>query len=354
MKKLFPIALVVIVGVIGWMSFQNTQQNNTTTSTANSTQSSDTTKRTTAGGTDANPAQQGVGSVQLSQTEVEDEEFFSDEEIRPATELYSSASEAMQALNKAATDYDDLVLEQFAELGKDCSWCPELYKEVQAKLFSNETNEDEKSYFAEVLAISGSVDNVQFLVDAIGKAPNPDMADIFTEALEITYGGEEVVSYLGEKLNTSDETLQESVVAALTNHGSKQAIDLLYNQTKQSGDPDGYYSLGIGLGEVIPDNDSIPHLVEIAKKQDEYSHLAVKALLNAGNEGLKVVMDIIAANDNPAATEKLLTDAIDHVPYEEGTEDYLKGVINTTKNPVVKEFAEEILRDFSDLDELEN
>jgi hypothetical protein len=356
MNKILTFALLLVVVAVGWFAMQKSDMSGTPDSTPVASQG--TTSSASSAGTE-NPA--GVapgtgGNLQLAKDDEETDEYidFMDEEIKPATELYNSADEAMTALTKAAIDYDDLVLEQFAELDKDCSWCPELYEKVQAKLFSADLNEDEKSYFAEVLAISGRVDNVSFLVDAIGKAPNPDTADIFTEALEITYGDDEVVSYLGEQLDTSDETLQESVIAALTNHGSKQAIDLLYKQTLEEGDPDGYYSLGIGLGEIIPDDDALPYLVDLAKKKDDYSHLAVKALLNSGNEGLKVVMDIVSATNDPDVSKKLLADAIDHVPYEEDTEAYLNKVIETSSNPAAKEFAQEILEDFKDLDDLES
>ena len=299
MKKLFPLALILVVVAVGWMAMnKDGTGSSATTKSATAARSTDGSKATEA----SSSLPTSNDALQLSPTEDDDEvDEYLEEEIKPATEIYSSAEEAMAALNKAAIDYDDLVLEQFAELDDSCSFCPELYAEVQKKIFAADTNEDEKSYFAEVLAISGRVENVEFLIGAIEKAPNPDMADVLTEALEITYGGDDVVDYLGEQLSTKDETLKESVVAALTNHGSRQAIDLLYAETVNSGDPDGYYSLGIGLGEIIPEEDAMPYLVDLANKQDEYSHLAVKALLNAGNEGLKQVMDIVEMIANAQA-----------------------------------------------------
>ena len=143
-----------------------------------------------------------------------------------------------------------------------------------------------------------------------------------------------------------NELLQESVVAAITNHGSRLAVDVLYKHTVESGDPDGYYSLGIGLGEIIPEEESLPYLTELATKRDPYSHLAVKSLLNYGTDGLKTVIEILENSDDPEFDRQMLEDAVDHVNYEEETEGYLKQIMSNTEKPVVTEFAKEILEDF--------
>jgi len=46
----------------------------------------------------------------------------------------------------------------------------------------------------------------------------------------------------------------------------------------------------------------------------------------------------------------MLKDAIDHVNYEEETEEYLRKLVGSAKDPVVLQFTKEVLADF-DLDE---
>ncbi len=83
---------------------------------------------------------------------------------------------------------------------------------------------------------------------------------------------EDVVKFLGEQLGESNQTLKESSVAALTNQGSKLAVETLYDHTVAQGNADGYYQLGIGVGEMVPDEDAWPLLQQKALQKDAYSH----------------------------------------------------------------------------------
>jgi hypothetical protein len=339
------LSLVVVIVAIGMFYYNSkVSEQNGVVNTKSSNVSENTNNQDSASTNNLN-----IGSDSVQKKEVSSDTDITDElddVIKPAYQVYSNAEEALAALKKAAVDYDDIVLEQFSSIGPECSWCTQLFGSLQEKLQSAETTTDEKSYYAEILAISGRPDNVAYLVDSIKNAKSSEDSDIFSEALEVVTGNNEVVDYLGKQLESSSEELKESLLAALTNHGSKQAIDLLYNETVKKNDPDGFYSLGIGLGEVIPEPESIPYLTELANKRDDYSHLAVKALLNSGTDGLKVVMDIVSSSSDAESNKKLLTDAIDHVPFEEDTENYLKEIVNTTKSEAVKEFAQSVLNDF--------
>ena len=269
-----------------------------------------------------------------------DQEGFDD---RTATEIYKNADDALAAVKKGAVSYDDLIIEQFTEPGEDCSWCNEFYKQVKDLLAQESTPQDQKSYYAELLAISGRTANIEALVEAIKSAKNPESADLFAEALELSQGKEAVVNYLGSQLDTSNDTLKDSLVAALTNQSSRSAAEMLYKQTVKANDPDGYYSKGIGLGEFIPDPDSFPYLQDIATKRDQYSHLAVKSLLNSGAGGLRVVLDVLSNSKDANSDRALLKDATDHVIFDEETEPLLKKTLETSKNPVVIEFVKQIL-----------
>ena len=227
-----------------------------------------------------------------------------------------------------------MVLEHFNRPGADCTWCPEFYKTLTERMLSPEATDDEQSYYGEILAISGRVENISTLVDAIKNAPSQEVADRFSEALELTIGDEKVISYLGTQLRSSEnEDLKESLVAALTNHGSRSAIETLYSYTQESGTADGFYSLGIGLGEVIPDRDSLPLLAEYLSKNDNRSPLALKALFNSGSEGFEIGMNYLTNVKDPETLDRLIKDAKDHVSCDKENEVSAQKVANNPNNP---------------------
>jgi hypothetical protein len=240
-----------------------------------------------------------------------------------------------------------LILEQFSELGEQCTWCGAFYSAVKDMMLSPDSSPDQKSYYAEVLAVSGKLDNIKTLVDATKNAGSAENADIYAEALELSILEDDAVSYLKEYLNADDEILKEAVIAAMTNQGSRLAAEILYQHTLEQGDPDGYYALGIGLGEIIPEEETFPLLQQIMDKRDDYSHLGVKALLNSGLPGLKLVMDSLNRSRDEAANRRMLEDAVDHVAYDEETEEYLQQVSNNQNlSQQVRDFAKQILDDY--------
>jgi len=160
-------------------------------------------------------------------------------------------------------------------------------------------------------------------------------------------GKDDVVEFLREHLDASNESLREASVAAVTNQGSRLAAEALYKNTVERGDPDGYYSVGIGLAELVPNEETLPYLQEIALNRDQYSHLAVKALINGGQPGLQIVFDILNNSKDGEADKKLLQEAIDHVNYDEETEAFLKKTVENSKQHVAVEFAKKILEDFN-------
>lgn len=276
--------------------------------------------------------------------EQEEDEELLDEDDRPAAQVYSSAEDALKAVKDGASDYNDIILEQFTQPGDDCKWCDTFYKSVRDLILAPDSSDDEKSYYSELLAISGRPENIASLVEAIKAVGDNEKGDIYAEGLELTIGGPEVVKYLGEQLNTDNELLKESLVAALTNQGTRQAAELLYSETLKKNDPDGFYGLGIGIGEFVPEEEAIPYLQELVNKHDQFSHLAVKALLNSGLDGLKVVFDTLSASKNPDADKALLKDWTDHLSLDEETEAYLKGIAdNCSNNPSLCQYAKEAL-----------
>ena len=340
MKKLFSVVLLVLLAALVWYLVSSERNIPPSESSPAAAARSDQSAGAKVETPDAQGSKKLPSQIQARLADAEGGDEDADgATVKSAAELYKNAAEAFEAVQKGAVDYDDLVLEQFADPGEDCTWCPEFYKQIKDSLLSPETSQDQKSYYAEILAISGKVDNVSALIEAVQNAPNQEASEIFAEALEVTAGNDETVKFLGEQLDTGNQLLKESLVAAITNHGSRLAVDTLYKKTVEAGDPDGLYSLGIGLGEIIPEEEAIPALTELAGKKDAYSHLAVKALLNYGPEGLRIVNDILTNSSDPEINKQLLQNAEDHVNYDEQTEAMLKEIAASSKSPEMVSFA---------------
>lgn len=261
------------------------------------------------------------------------------ERIKPAPEAYASSEEALAAVLKGAKDYDDSILEQFTLPDPNCSWCAEFYSSVRDLAANENTPQEQRAYLAEILAISGRTENVQALIDAVKNAPSNDAADLYAEALELSLGREDVVTLLGEQMNASNATLREASVAAVTNQGTKLAAELLIKDAREKGDPDLYYAQGIGIGEVIPDEEAIPVYQEFVRERLPSSHLGVKALLNAGLPGVHVVFDELRNSPNPEADKGLLKDANDHLSIDDETVALANRESAENSNPNTAELA---------------
>lgn len=345
MKKLIPLILVVVV--LGLWIFMSRQSPSTVAVNSNPQATAAATQ--VSGSTSAKlppPLDSSNLSTSLTPGAVtgNDEEEGEDVDVKPAAEVFTSAQDAFKAVKDGAADYNDTILEQFTQPGDDCTWCPEFYKMVNDSLNASDTTQDQKSYFAEILAISGKVDNVKSLVDKIENAKTTEEADLYSEALELTVGKDDVTDYLGKELDSKNQSLREASVAAITNQGSRLAAELLIKNTEDRGDPDGYYSLGMGLGEFIPDEDAIPAIQQFVEKRNQYAHLGVKALVNSGMNGLRIVFDVLENSKDPEADRKnLLKDMRDHVNFEDGLEAFLNDRKANTKQPLVREVAQQIL-----------
>lgn len=353
MKTLVPLLIVVVVCVALWFAVSSSDRPADTASTGGAGQAKnaarDALRVDTINKINSGQVRDGAAadSTDLSVDGLESSDF-EDFDQRTAVEVYKSAEDALKAVREGSSDYDDLILDQFTEIPDNCPWCDSFFASVKDMMMAPTTDANQRSYYAELLAVSGRLDNVKTLVESIKNAPNQELADIFAEALELAVGKDDVVRYLGEQLATANDTLRESSVAAITNQGSRLALETLYNHTTQKGDPDGYYSMGIGIGEVVPDEDAYPYLQELVLKRDQYSHLAVKALLNSGLDGLKVVVDSLAKSKNPDSDRALLKDAIDHVSYDDDVIAYLRTVADKPNEPLLSSWAKEVLKDFEE------
>jgi len=347
MKKV--LSLLVVIGVIGagwWFLNNNTSVESGSNTTQSASLNSDTSG---ASGPEADSSSQGSPRDTLINSMSNQGAPRADEidEIKPASEAYANAEDALAAAMKGAKDFDDSILEQFTEPGPDCSWCPAFYKSIQDFIMNPSSPQDQKSYMAEILAISGRAENVQTLVDAIKNAPNANEADLFSEALELTLGKDEVVKVLGDQLSTTNDTLREASVAAITNQGTRQAAEILAKHVQERNDPDAYYSVGIGPGEFIPDEEALPFVQEQVQKRDQYSAAWAKSLVNAGLPGLQSLFEQLENSSSPESDRALIKDVLDHVNYEDGIKELADNVIANNKNPAGIELAKQIQSEMS-------
>ncbi len=339
------VSLVLAVGVIGagWWFYNTKTQSMTYESTKVAPQSDRAISENTDG-TEPGSRQNALGNSAKQVAPGVAEEI---DQIKPATEAFSSAEEALAAAMKGAKDFDDSVLEQFTEPSGDCSWCPAFYSSVQALVLNPNTPQDQKSYMAELLAISGRAENVQTLVDGIKNAPNSTEADLFAEALELTLGKEDVVKVLGDQLSTTNDTLREASVAAVTNQGTRYAAEILQKHIQERNDPDAYYSVGIGPGEFIPDEEALPFVQEQVQKRDQFSAVWAKSLINAGLPGLQNLFDQLENSTNYDSDRALIKDALAHVNFEDGIKEMTDNIIASNRSPVAVEFAKQIQAEIS-------
>lgn len=355
MKKILPVVLVVIA-IGGWWMTRKPHQE--TTSTPTETKTSDS----NSGSTNSPlPTPINIGGFEkrdaanIPQAPADaDSEGEAADQVKPAADAYSSAEEALAAVMKGSKDFDDSILEQFTQPGEDCSWCPQFYSSIRDLATNPNTPQDQKSYFSELLAISGRVENVQALTDLVKNAKSSNEADVYAEALEYSLGKDDVARFLGEQLSSSNDTLREASIAAITNQGSRTSVEILSKYVKEAGDPDAQCSIGIGPCEVIPDAEARPLVVELVQKRDEMSPVWAKALINSGQEGLSELFTILESSNNPDADRALLKGALDHVNHEDGIKETVENVIATSKNPAAVEFAKGILKDINDQDAQED
>lgn len=346
MKKLAPL-LVVVVAIVGAYFFfvsgtQPSQQPEQTASTAtNSSTTSVTTDNSSAsttGSSSLNSLQEPASTDGDTNTSEE-----SEEQVKPAMEAYASSEEALAAVLKGSKDYDDSILEQFTLPDPNCSWCPEFYASVRDLSLNPNTPQEQRAYLAEILAISGRLENVQALTDAIKSAPSGEAADLYAEALELSLGRDDITSFLGEQMSSTNDTLREASVAAVTNQGTKTAAELLIKNLKERGDPEGYYSIGIGLGEFIPDEESMPVIQDLVRERGEGAGLGVKALLNAGLPGVRAVFDELENSANGDADQALIKGAGDHINIEDGIIPLANDVIARNRSTTAVALARQII-----------
>lgn len=328
-KILIPILFAaILLGV--WVVNQGPKAKKTTATTTSEVRSD-----ALQGASD----QLSAGGMTESAPEVEDV-------YKPASQRYQSAEQALAAVRKGAIDYDDILIEEFNDL-KECDWCEDFYSSLSTMLTDKALGIDERAYYAEILAISGNLDNIKYLATLVESSTAVEEKEMFGEAIEMAGGGDDTVKLLSEFLNSSNSTLRESVVSAISNQGTRLAAETLYNDlTSETGAKTDYYSMGIGLAEMVPDDDAVHYLHELLNKRATKSDQIVKALINSGLEGLTAVFDSLSSETNEALGRELLKDATDHVITEDSVINLLTKASQDERYPqFLKDFANQALKE---------
>lgn len=342
MKKVLLISVVAVIGGSWW--FLNSQQpkealpSETTSGSTAQTVSSSSLSPSRINGEEQRAPTDGSNNAIISDNSGEKSGDVA-EQVKPAADAYPSAEDALAAVIKGSKDFDDSILEQFTEPGDDCSWCGQFYTSVRDLVTNINTPQDQKSYLAEILAISGRIENVQTLAESVKNASSPTEADIYAEALELTLGKDDVTRYLSDQMSATNDTLREAAVSAVTNQGSRLAAEMLMKHVQDRGDADAYYSQGTGPGEFLPDEEALTLVQEYVQRRDEYSPMWAKALINSGLPGLRIVFEQLESSNNPESDKALIKDAIDHVNFEDGIKELTDAVIAGSRNAAALELA---------------
>jgi hypothetical protein len=332
--------IVILLGAL-WViqPSKNSQTSSTDEQTSESTQDTQSLPR--------NPLE--AGSTSEGTTEIQDD-------FKPASQKYNNAAQALEAVRKAAVDYDDILIDEFSNL-KECDWCEEFYGELSKILNDQALGIDERAYYAEIMAVSGNLENIKTLVSSLESATQTEDKEMFGEALEMAMGGDDMVDYLAAYLTSENSTLRESVVSALSNQGTRLAAETLYNDLINGGGAThDYYAQGTGIAEMVPDETTIPYLHDLLIQRAPKSDAVVKALINSGIDGLTAVFDALSTEKDNAKGKEYLKNAIDHVITDEQVVDFLtKASQNQSYPEFLKEFASDALKEAQtdDLDEEE-
>lgn len=344
MKKVLIIPLVAAIGGGWWWLIsqepQGAPSSERTLSSAGQTVSSPPLAKN--GSSEEQGASTDQATSSIINNSASEKSIEVEEQVKPAADAYASADDALAAVIKGSKDFDDSILEQFTEPGEDCSWCGQFYSSVRDLVTNINTPQDQKSYLAEILAISGRLDNVQTLAESIKNASSPTEADIYAEALELTLGKDDVTRYLGDQMSATNDTLREAAVSAVTNQGTRLAAEMLMKHVQERGDADAYYSQGTGPGEFVPDEEALPLVQEYVQRRDAYSPGWAKSLLNAGLPGLRILFEQLENSNNPESDKAITKDAMDHVNFEDGIKELTDSVIASSRNPEALALARNI------------
>ncbi len=256
------------------------------------------------------------------------------------------ANKAFELAKRAAILNDKAAFAEMSKVNPKCSWCNDYYRKIGDRLDNPDLSTDEKAFLSRLLTSSGRPDSIQRVVDhmqeAIAAPEKGDSPSIYGKALEQGAPLQpDILDEIGQDLASENPYVREAIVSILTRQGTLAATERLYQHTVDMKDPAGYYRSGIGIGQMTPKQEALGYLETLASQNDQYSPLAVKALLNYGPTGIDKVVALLNKVDDPTA-RTLLRNATSHLTADQATVDYLKKVSQSSSQPAVKELAKAV------------
>ncbi|NDC39113.1 MAG: hypothetical protein EBZ48_13885 [Proteobacteria bacterium] len=269
--------------------------------------------------------------------------------------IQDNARQAVEVLKEGARTGNKTLLKEIASLPKNCPGCSEFFLKTREAFSASDLSTDERIYLSSALAASGRADNQEFLYDQVRRAAaDPSAAAVppatLARQLERNQQGGplagDVVDQVTNDLSSENPYLRDAAISLLTRQHSLQAAQSLYEYTVNNAARDGFYREGMGLGLMTPDPEAFPYLQDLVRKQDQYSHLALKALLNAGPNGITQAVSLLQEMQSSGPNRALIQGAVDHIPMYGPSLTYMKG-LQGSANPTVAELAQEVVREYN-------
>lgn len=254
---------------------------------------------------------------------------------------FDSAAQALEAVLRAAATDDGTMLDRFANLSPDTPWLKELSSSLIDLVKNPSTDREKRQYLANILGISGQPENTKFLFEELAKATTDEQIETFATAIDLTGGPAETTQFLGTVLDSDNANVRTAALSALTNQDSLEAVQLVYNHTLKSGNPELGLDQGVGFSEMFPDDKTMPFFTDVLSKGDEYSILAVRPLARTGESGISKILDVTLQHKGGPFEEKVVSQlALD---LDEETLEYLTKVKNDASNSARAELAGKVI-----------
>lgn len=262
-------------------------------------------------------------------------------------EARKAAKRALQLLIQAAEKDDKNFLKEISKAGSKCYGCDPFYKEVKSLLSAQDIPNSLKWFLSDALVRSGVAENQQIVADrAAEAAKHPESGEsstVFSDAMADAPLASSVVDSVSSNLDSPNPYVRDMALTVLTRDGTLQSAQKLYEFTVQQKNSDGFYLENMGLGRMKPEPETLPFLEGLVRQQDQYSHLAVKALLNYGIDGIKRVASILSEVGS-GADKSLMVYAVNHVNRDPATISYLRTLAGSG-SPEMRQLANAVIKE---------
>jgi hypothetical protein len=231
-----------------------------------------------------------------------------------AARIYSTAEQALPFVEEFLSTGLTETLAEFTGIQGDCSWCAELFQQLGDMIADTSTPEEERFRAAMLLSGTARVEAAEVLIEKAEQDPTFGVRTVLFESLARVPPTPEIIALYNQKLQDNDaEKIREALVAALGFGRSLEAAQALYRDITLHNDTDGFARDRIGLAYFNADASALPYIRSLVDKRDEFSALAFRSLLNSGEQGMQIALEILEANPNDSFFAEIVQDAPKYV-----------------------------------------